>query len=86
MHACGLCYAVVPVYDGRARGGKPAFMFTDADFKRLPTWPLYKKGSSEIPVDSVVSVGYTLGTYKSTTSGTVLSSNIQFVIVLATPA
>jgi len=74
----------VPVYDGRARNGKPAFMFSDADFSKLSTWPLYRKGTSEIPVDSIVSVGYTLGTYKGTT-GPVLSSNIQFVIVLAAP-
>lgn len=72
------------MYDGRERNGKPAFTFSDADFSKLSTWPLYKKGTSEIPVDSIVSVGYTLGTYKGTT-GPVLSSNIQFVIVLATP-
>ena len=72
------------MYDGRARNGKPAFMFSEADFKSLSSWPLYHKGTSEIPVDSVVSVGYTLGTYKGTT-GPVLSSNIQFVIVLAIP-
>jgi hypothetical protein len=73
------------MYDGRARKGKPAFMFSDADFNQLSSWPLYLKGTSEIPVDSIVSVGYTLGTYKGTT-GAVLSSNIQFVILLSTPA
>ena len=72
------------MYDGRARSGKPAFTFSVADFDKLSTWPLYKKGTCEIPVDSIVSVGYTLGTYKGTT-GPVLSSNIQFVIVLAVP-
>ena len=77
-------FPVVPVYDGRARSGKPAFAFSDADFNKLSTWHLYKKGTCEIPVDSIVSVGYTLGTYKGT-AGPVLSSNIQFVIVLATP-
>ena len=73
------------MYDGRARNGKAAFVFSDADFHKLTSWPLYRKGSNEIPIDSVVSVGYTLGSYKGTT-GPVLSSNIQFVIVLATPA
>lgn len=72
------------MYDGRARNGKPAFLFSDADFNKLTTRSLYGKGASEIPVDSVVSVGYTLGTYKGF-AGPVLSSNIQFVIVLATP-
>ena len=72
------------MYDGRARNGKPAFAFSDNDFVSLSTWPLYKKGTSEIPADSIVSVGYTLGTYKGS-SGPGLSSNIQFVIVLATP-
>ena len=74
------------MYDSRARSGKPAFTFSVADFDKLSTWPLYlyKKGTCEIPVDSIVSVGYTLGTYKGTT-GPVLSSNIQFVIVLAIP-
>ena len=73
------------MYDGRARDGRPAFKFSDADFNKLSSWPLYRKGSSEIPADSIVSVGYTLGTYKGT-SGPVLSLNIQFVIVLAVPA
>ena len=71
------------MYNGRAHNGKPAFTFSNADFNKLLTWPLYKEGTSEIPVDSIVSVGYTLGTYKGST-GLVLSSNIQFVIVLAT--
>jgi hypothetical protein len=72
------------VYDGRARNGKPAFTFSDDDFNKLVTWPLYKKGTTEIPVDSIVSVGYTLATYKGS-SGSMLSTNIQFVVVLATP-
>lgn len=75
---------LVPVYDGRACDGRPAFKFSDADFNKLLSWPLYCKGASEIPSDSIVSVGYTLGTYKGT-SGPVLSSNIQFVIVLTVP-
>ena len=59
-------------------------MFKDTDFKQISSWPLYRKGMSEVPVDSVVSVGYSLGTYKGI-SGPVLSSNIQFVIVLSIP-
>lgn len=59
-------------------------MFTDSDFAKLSSWPLYRKGSSEIPADSIVSVGYSLSSYKGS-SGLVLSSNIQFVIVISTP-
>ena len=73
------------MYDGRARKGKLAFMFSDADFNQLLSWPLYLKGTSKILVGSIVSVGYTLETYKGTT-GVVLLSNIQFVILLSTPA
>jgi hypothetical protein len=59
-------------------------MFNDSDFQRLSTWPLYRKGTKEIPVDSIVSVGYTIGTYRGAT-GPVLSSNIRFVILLSVP-
>jgi hypothetical protein len=72
------------VYDGRATEGRDAFTFTDDDFKRLLTWPLYKQGQVEIPGNAVVSVGYTVGTYNGK-SGFNLSTNVQFVIVLATP-
>ena len=72
------------MYDGRARNGQPAFMFTDKDFANLSSRPLYRNGSSDIPPDSVVSVGYALSSYKGA-SGPVLSSNIHFVIVLSTP-
>ena len=72
----------VPVYDGRARNGQPAFKFNDADFKRLTSWPLYRKSITELPIDAIVSVGYSLGTYKGN-SGTVISSNLQFVILLS---
>ena len=78
-------YFLVPVYDGRARNGVEPFMFTDEDFRNLTLWPLYRKGSCDIPVDSVVSVGYTLSTYKGA-SGPVLSSNIHFIIIISTPS
>ncbi|KAH9953506.1 hypothetical protein BGW80DRAFT_1259288 [Lactifluus volemus] len=54
----------VPVYDGRANDDGKGFTFSDADFRNLSTWPLYKGGSVELPVDSIVSVIYTLGTYR----------------------
>ena len=76
---------LVPVYDGRARNGCAPFMFTDSDFANLLSWPLYRKGATDIPVDSIVSVGYSLSTYRGA-SGPVLSSNIHFVIIISTPA
>jgi hypothetical protein len=72
------------VYDGRARNGRAPFMFTDRDFANLSSWPLYRKGSADIPADSVVSVGYALSSYKGA-SGPVLSSNIHFVILISVP-
>ena len=57
-------------------------MFSDADFRNLVRRPLYKNGVEELPLHSVVSVGYTLAVYPGV-NGRGLSSNIQFVIVLA---
>ena len=58
-------------------------MFNDFDIRRLSSWPLYRRSlTCELPDDAIVSVGYTLGTYSGAT-GAVLSSNIQFVILLA---
>lgn len=73
---------LVPVYDGRAVKERDGFSFTDADFENLSSWPLYKGGPTEVPLDAVVSVGYTLGTYRGN-AGHVLSSNLIFVILLA---
>jgi hypothetical protein len=80
-HACLLIVFLVPVYDGRATKGRKGFTFSDADFKSLSTWPIYGGGPTEVPVDAVVSVGYTLGTYCGS-AGPVLSSNLIFVILL----
>jgi hypothetical protein len=75
----------VPIYDGRARDDRAAFKFNDSDFRRLSSWPLYRKTLiSELPEDAIVSVGYSLGTYFGA-SGTVLSSNLQFVMLLSLP-
>ena len=65
------------MYDGRAHDDRLAFRFNNTDFNHLSSWPLYHKGLvSELPDDSIVSVSYSLGTYKGV-SGTVVSSNIQ---------
>lgn len=72
----------VPIYDGRRRAGR-AFSFTDKDFQDLSDFPLFKNGSQDLPANAVVAVGYTLSTYVAERSGlTVLSSNIQFAILL----
>ena len=74
---------LVPIYDGRAKGGKP-FTFTDNNFRELSSWPLYRDSAEDAPADAVLAVGYTLNTYAGKNS-TVLSSNVQFVILLALP-
>lgn len=55
-------YFPVPVYDGRS-SVKP-FRFKPADFDNLQDWPLYKGGNAELPKGSVVTVGYSVGTYR----------------------
>lgn len=56
----------VPVFDGRS-STRP-FTFAAADFDALPTWPLYKLGRAELPIGSVVTVGYTVGSYKGSSA------------------
>lgn len=60
-------------------------MFTDGNFGNLSSWPLYHKGAADILADLIISIGYTLSTYKGAL-GPVLSLNIHFVIVISTPA
>jgi hypothetical protein len=74
--------STVPIYDGRPDIGRNGFGFSDTDFRNLSTWPLYKGGSVELPVESVVSVIYTLGTYRGS-AGPVLTSNLISVILLS---
>ena len=64
------------MYDGCARNGHEPFMFMDVDFAKLLLWPQYQKGLSDIPADLVVSVDYSLLSYKGA-SGPVLLSNIH---------
>ncbi|KAF8875564.1 hypothetical protein BD779DRAFT_1678171 [Infundibulicybe gibba] len=78
----------LPIYDGRGRTSSP-FKFTGNDFDRLTEMPLYKKGREDLPVDAIVSVGYTLNTYTGHYNGVEsenLSVNVQFVILLAIKA
>lgn len=75
---------IVPIYDGRPGHGK-MFDFTDAHFRDLPSWPLWRNGAQDIPVDSVAAVGYTFNMYLGGSGKTCLSTNIQFVILLGLP-
>ena len=77
---------VVPIYDGRSVKEAREFTFSDADFAKLTTWPLYERGLQDLPYDAVVSVGYTLNTFGEGPRGpNGLSTNLHFVILLALP-
>lgn len=78
---------VVPIYDGRLVKGACELTFSDADFSKLNTWPLYEQGHQDLPYNSVVSVGYTLNTFGEGPRGgpNGLSTNLHFVILLALP-
>jgi len=59
------------------------FHFKDKEFETLSSWPLYKGGGHvEAPLGSVVSVVYTLATYRGS-YGPVLCSNLISVILLS---
>jgi hypothetical protein len=72
----------VPIYDGTGNSGRKWFGFTDPDFRALRSLPLYSKGLSDLPNDSLVAVGYTLNTYTGNSGAKILSANAQFVILL----
>jgi hypothetical protein len=78
---------VVPIYDGRSIKEAREFTFSDRDFAKLTTWPLYGRGLHDIPYDAIVSVGYTLNTFGEGPLGgpNGLSTNLHFVILLALP-
>lgn len=65
-------------------------MFTDENLGNLSSLPLYKNGAKDLPSDSVVTVGYAVGTYPYQGSNpalaggeyTALSLNVLFVILL----
>ena len=78
---------IVPIYDGRPIKGTREFGFSDNDFSKLHTWPLYEQGLQDLPYDAIVSVGYTLNTFGDGPHGgpNGLSTNLHFVILLALP-
>ena len=79
LHSYDDISMLVPVCDGRASKDHKAFGFTDSDFKWLSSWLLYWGGQTEVPLDAVVLVGYTVDAYCGY-SGPVLSSNLLFAI------
>jgi len=67
---------IVPIYDARA---KPGFSFTDKEFSKLHTLPLYADGSEDLGPNAMVAVN----TYMNARlKGPTLSANVQFVILL----
>jgi hypothetical protein len=80
---------LVPIYDGRGTGDA-SFSFRGADFDHIKSLPLYQKGTIDLPMYSVISVGYAASSYGYTTGGMAtgalaLSLNVLFVIVLGVP-
>lgn len=82
-------FFVVPIYDA----SKKSFLFEREDFIGLPSLPLYKRFGkvADLPVDSLVSVFFSMSSYAKKTQGSsvtssgasfndVLSMNIQFVV------
>jgi hypothetical protein len=59
------------------------------DFAKLTEWPLYEHGSQDLPLDSLVTVRYTLNTFGGDPDGkcspTSLSTNLHFVWLLSLP-
>jgi len=72
----------VPIFDGRISG----FKHTPENMAYIHSLPLYKKGCRDLPPDTVVSVGYTVGSFSYTSgAGTGVSFNLLFVVLLGIP-
>ena len=86
-HSLFLFLVYILAYDGRSVKGAREFSFSDADFSKLSTWPLYEQGLQDLPYDSIASVGYTLNTFGEGPRGSPngLSTNLHFVVLLALP-
>jgi hypothetical protein len=61
VHSCG----VVPIYDA----SNTPFLFQREDFVNMPNFPLYRRREkiSDLPVDSLVSVFFTMSSYAKKT-------------------
>ncbi|KAF8874508.1 hypothetical protein CPB84DRAFT_1853575 [Gymnopilus junonius] len=67
----------VPIYDGRR---KP-FLFLADDLDSIKNLPIYRQGR-DLPVSSIVTLGYTFNTFNALGNELSASFNIQFVIYL----
>lgn len=77
-----ICQWLVPIYDARQ---KDLFSFIPSDFERLKTLPLWNP-SNDLPEYSLVTIGYSAGSYKYTppyakTPEDALSLSVLFVIL-----
>lgn len=68
----------VPIYDVR---GSADFMFTSRNMEELAHLPLYEGGTSDVPADALVTVGYAVNEY-SANQGATASLNVLFVILI----
>ncbi|KAG6836085.1 hypothetical protein H0H93_011536 [Arthromyces matolae] len=77
---------LVPILDGRAETGEP-FRFRFEDFDRLGSWRSWERHQKEIPLQSVVSIGYGASHFEGRENGfRYLVPNILFVIILHIPS
>jgi hypothetical protein len=79
------CLYAVPIYDVRKNSN---FAFTADDLANLSRLPLYEQGRSDLPPETLATVGYTVGCYLYRAANpawqgyTVISLNILFVLAL----
>ncbi|KAF8326446.1 hypothetical protein F5887DRAFT_925345 [Amanita rubescens] len=75
----------VPIYDIRRNNN---FAFTSDDLVNLHQLPLYEQGTSDLPPETLATIGYTVSSYPYRAANhswqgyTVISLNILFVIAL----
>ncbi len=71
---------VVPIYDGRERGGSH-FLFRPSDLSTLKLFPRYTE-ERDLDAFTLVAVGYSLGVWSGFNDQPRISTNVLFVIVL----
>jgi hypothetical protein len=82
-----LTCSTVPIYDIRQNSN---FAFTADDLANLRHLPLYEQGRSDLPPETLATVGYTVACYPYRANNpswqgyTVITLNVLFVIALGT--
>ena len=74
---------IVPQFDARTLTHTKNMYDDIIKLMKIGKLPKY---SDEIPPDAVVIVGHTVNIYEGSSTGLTLSFNIQWVIILSTPA